>query len=96
MKITLTKAGKRKKVKAKPVIITWEDAHVVYPGWSNLGEIDPEPCIVHTIGWLIPDIKKGHTVVVQSLGNSTEVTSDHVDSGLAIPNDMIVEIKDVK
>ena len=49
------------------VCVTWHDAHAEELGWCERDEIDAEPCVVRTLGFLIPDAKPDHVVVAQSL-----------------------------
>jgi len=65
--------------------ITWHDAHSVAPSWVEKGEIDNGPCVVVSIGWLIPNSKPDHIVIAQSYNDS-----DAYDHVLAIPEKMIV------
>ena len=96
MKLTLTKVVKTKKVKLKPVLVTWKDAHAVHNGWGSLDSLEEEFCIVHSIGWLIPEAKKDHVVLVLSVGNTSEdYSAEHVDSGIAIPTEMVIKIVDL-
>jgi hypothetical protein len=41
---------------AKIVELTWLDAHAEND-WMDIDELDKEPYIVRTIGWLMPDAK---------------------------------------
>ena len=36
------------------VIVAWHDAHAETT-WCRLDEIDPDPYVVHTVGWLLPE-----------------------------------------
>jgi hypothetical protein len=47
-------------------------------------DIDPDPRIIDSVGFLIPDAKADHVVVAQSHDDLT-----HVDSVLAIPVAMV-------
>jgi len=66
------------------VLVVWHDAHSEGDGWCDVDDIDDEPCVVETIGWLLPDRKRGHVVVAQSITNS-----DQLDAMLCIPVAMI-------
>ena len=67
------------------VLIVWHDAHAVCDGgWCELADITDEPCVVDTVGWLLPNAMKGHVVVAQSI-----TVDDHIDSVLSIPVGMI-------
>ena len=96
-KVELKTIAATQQLKLEPVLIFWKDAHAVFPGWTSLEDMDKDDCIIQTIGWMIPDIKPGHVVVVQSVGNPREDNvEDHVDSGIAIPEAMIVDIQELK
>jgi len=72
---------------AKIVELTWLDAHAEN-AWMDIEELDQEPYIVRTIGWLMTDAKPDHVVVAQSIG------VDHsVDGVLCVPVGMVVKIK---
>lgn len=49
------------------VRVTWHDAHTEELGWCDAGEIDAEPCVILTLGYLIPNGKPDHVVVAQSV-----------------------------
>lgn len=66
------------------VLVVWHDAHSEGDGWCDVDDIDEEPCVVETIGWLLPDRKRDHVVVAQSITNS-----DQLDAMLCIPVGMI-------
>lgn len=66
------------------VCVTWHDAHTASDTWCKLTEIDDEPMTVRTVGWLLPNTKKDHIVVVQSI-----TTDDALDAVLCIPIGMV-------
>jgi len=68
-------------------MVVWHDAHAEL-SWVAFDDIDPEPCVVETIGWLLPNAKKGHVVVAQSITNE-----DGLDNVLCIPVGMIVSVR---
>jgi len=70
------------------VLVIWHDAHSVGETWMALEEIDAEPCVVQTVGFLIPDGKPDHVVVAQSYN-----THDGYDSVLAVPVAMVKQLK---
>ena len=71
-----------------PIVeIIWHDAHSIGDTWMPL-PVDTDPCIVCSIGWLLPDAKPDYVVIAQSFTN--EEMNDHV---LAIPVGMIKETK---
>jgi hypothetical protein len=69
------------------VLLVWHDAHSVSTGWMPTSDIEPEPAVVHSVGWLLPDAKPNHIVIAQSY---IEDSSDHI---LAIPLKMVEQIK---
>lgn len=71
------------------VLVVWHDAHSNVTGWEEIDEIDNEPCVVETVGWLIPDAKRGHVVVAQSWIRDSET----IDSVLSIPVGMVQQIQ---
>jgi len=70
------------------VLLVWHDAHAVNEGdWMEADEIGDDPCIVETVGWLLPEKKKDHVVVAQS------VTDDGaLDGVLAVPVGMVKKL----
>ena len=66
------------------VRIIWHDAHSVGAGWQAIDEIDDEPCVVESVGYLLPESKAGHIVITQSI--TDENTIDHI---LAVPVAMV-------
>jgi hypothetical protein len=68
---------------AVPVLIIWHDAHAEH-SWTTLDELDSDPYVVETIGFLLPDAKRGHVVVAQSIGSD-----DGLDAVLQIPVGMV-------
>ena len=69
------------------VLLVWHDAHSVSASWMQTAEIEQEPAVVHSVGWLLPDAKPNHIVIAQSY---IEDSSDHI---LAIPLKMVEQIK---
>lgn len=69
------------------VIVTWHDAHADVSGWLTLSDIDPEPCVVHSVGILLEDAKAGHVSLCQSSSDG------RLDSILHIPRLMVVEVE---
>ena len=68
-------------------MVVWHDAHAL-TSWVDFDDIDLEPCVVETIGWLLPEAKKGHVVVAQSITNE-----DGLDNVLCIPVGMIQSVR---
>jgi hypothetical protein len=69
------------------VMVTWHDAHSIGDTWMAM-PVDTEPCIVQSIGWLMPEAKPDYLVIAQSYTN--EEMYDHL---VAIPVGMIKETK---
>ncbi len=65
-------------------IVTWHDAHAESE-WQDLDNLDQDPYVVRTAGWILPDRKPGHIVIVQSIG-----ADDSCDGVLCIPIGMVV------
>jgi hypothetical protein len=68
-------------------VVVWHDAHAE-TSWTEFDAIDQEPCVVETCGWLLPEAKKGHVVVAQSITNE-----DGLDNVLCIPVGMVVSVR---
>ena len=71
------------------VIVVWHDAHSHTAGWEDVADIDDAPCVVETVGWLIPDAKQGHLVIAQSWIADSET----IDSVLSIPVGMVQSVQ---
>lgn len=69
-------------------MVTWHDAHAVSETWTDVDELDVDPCEVVSIGWLLPDAKPGHVVIAQSL----IAANNHVDHCVAVPTGMVRRI----
>ena len=69
------------------VLIVWHDAHSVADSWIALNDIDVEPAVVESVGFLLPDAKPQHIVLAQSL------TGDECDHILAVPVEMVRSMK---
>lgn len=69
---------------ASYAIIHWHDAHTESE-WQKLDDLDQEPYLVRSAGWLIPNGKPNHVVLVQSIG------IESVDGVLCIPVGMVVK-----
>lgn len=73
--------------KHEMVVVTWHDAHAE-SAWMEVKDIDAEPFVVDSIGWLIPDSKPNHVVIAQSIG-----LDDAIDGVLSIPKGMVVKVQ---
>jgi hypothetical protein len=72
------------------VLVTWHDAHSGSESWVNIKDLDLEPAIVQTVGFLLPTGDGGkpdHLTIYQSRNE------DNIDHVLHIPVKMIVGIK---
>lgn len=47
-------------------------------------DIDQDPLVVRSVGWIMPDGKPGHVVLAQSVGSDTQI-----DGLLCIPVGMV-------
>lgn len=74
-------------VQFKVVKVVWHDAHAMNAHWMGPDEWDRTPCVVESVGFLIPDAKDGHVVICQSLN-----TEEHYDSLLAVPVAMVQQV----
>lgn len=82
----------KKKSKKKPVIVIWHDAHSDQHGtWMELGDIDNNPYIVESCGFMLDGAKTGHVTLAQS--KSHEGMFDHI---IHIPQAMIVRVVHLK
>ena len=72
------------------VHITWLDAHSGTDQWTQADNLDPEVCLVHTAGFLLPDGKTGHVTIYQSRTPSNDI--DHV---LHVPVAMVQTIQTI-
>lgn len=69
-------------------VVTWHDAHADQT-WACLDSFDDEPCVVVTVGMVVPNAKKDHITIVQSV-------NDHsVDNVIHIPKGMVVSVAKV-
>jgi hypothetical protein len=75
------------------VRVTWHDAHAVTDTWTNLHDLDTDPCIVATVGYLMGKVKSGHLCLAQSVILGDEPTLDNV---IAIPYGMVKKIERLK
>ena len=69
------------------VLVVWHDAHSVSTGWMPIADIEQDPAVVHSVGWLLSATKPNHVVLAQSY------VDESVDHLLAIPSAMVVQIK---
>jgi len=70
------------------VLIAWHDAHAIRDEWMQPSEVDDQPLEVRSAGFLLPNAKTNHVVLLQS-----ENDSDGIDGVLAIPCAMVQNIR---
>jgi hypothetical protein len=74
----------------RPAYVRWSDAHADGTGsWLRIEDIEDEPYVVRSTGFVLDEVKKGHISIAQSLG-AEEGVVDHV---LHIPVGMILSIQ---
>lgn len=74
----------------QPVVVSWRDAHQGEGYWHALDDVDDEPHVIETCGWLIPTGSGGktdHVTVAQNVDPNEMV--DHV---IYIPKEMVVSV----
>ena len=72
------------------VLVTWHDAHSGSESWVNIKDLDLDPAIVQTVGFLLATSDGGkpdHVTIYQSRNE------DAIDHVLHIPVKMVVGIK---
>jgi hypothetical protein len=72
---------------AQMVRVTWHDAHSA-SHWQEVRDIDADPYVVETVGWLLPGTKPDHVVIAQSVGSD-----DSIDGIVSIPVGVVVALK---
>jgi len=73
------------------VIVTWTDAHAATETWTALDNIDQDPCMVVSCGFLLAVEQGGkpdHVTIYQS-----KTDNDDVDGVLCIPVAMVKTLK---
>lgn len=73
-------------VKHTIVLVEWADAYEV-SDWTNPDELDQEPVIVQSIGFLLPEYKENYVVICQSDDGQGEL-----DNYLFIPAGMVIKL----
>ncbi len=66
------------------VEVVWHDAHAYKDSWLADADIDQEPMTVRSFGYLLPERKQNHVVIVQSINSD-----DYYDGILSIPCAMV-------
>lgn len=73
--------------------VRWTDAQGDAHGWTPIAELDDEPCIVTTVGHLVPG-RTGHVTVALSW-HPDEADQIVVDSVVHIPEGMVVSLENL-
>lgn len=73
----------------KLVLVEWIDAQADAVMWSGLEELETEPRLIRTVGYLIEDVIEGHTTVAGSWDEFAEVFG----SVMHIPNGMVQNVR---
>lgn len=69
-------------------MVEWRDAYSYNEQWKAVDEIDQEPIIVQSVGFLMPDAKEGYVVIAQSDDGEGEL-----DGFLFIPSGMVISLQ---
>ena len=70
------------------VEVIWHDAHADTTSWIDMSDIDSDPCVVTSIGILLPNAKPDHIVLAQS-----QNSFDQIDCVLSIPVGMVQSMR---
>jgi hypothetical protein len=70
------------------VEVVWHDAHADTNTWIDITEINCDPCVVVSVGILLPETKPNHIVLAQS-----QNSFDQLDCVLAIPVAMVKSMR---
>jgi hypothetical protein len=76
--------------KLKSVYIKWLDAHDELDTWIASEDIEKEPCVITSLGFLIENGKPEHVTLAQSY--SDELLYNNI---IYIPNAMVIETKNI-
>lgn len=69
-------------------MVEWRDAYSYNEQWKAVDEIDQEPIIVQSVGFLMPDAKEGYVVIAQSDDGEGEL-----DGFLFVPSGMVIRLQ---
>ena len=72
-------------------MLTWMDAHAATSTWTPLDDIDQDPCMVVSCGFMLSVEQGGkpdHVTIYQS-----KTDSDDVDGVLCVPVAMVKNVK---
>lgn len=70
------------------VEVVWHDAHAYRERWLEPEDIDREPLVVCTAGYLIPEAKPDHVTIVQSVNGEGSL-----DGIISVPCSMVQEVR---
>ena len=70
----------------KLAIVKWHDAHQDGDSWTAPEDIDPNPAVVVSLGFMLDEVKPGHTTLAQSHVHG------HYGPLLHVPSAMVREI----
>jgi len=70
------------------VEVVWHDAHADTNTWIDITEIGCDPCVVVSVGILLPETKPDHIVLAQS-----QNSFDQLDCVLAVPVAMVKSMR---
>lgn len=82
----------RKSADMRLAVVLWRDAHADGDSWISVEDIEDCPYVVESVGFVLEAVKSGHISLCQSLADDDGVV-DHV---LHVPNEMIIEIIDLR
>lgn len=95
MKFKVAKRSENGHTEAYPALVVWNDAHEVFPNWGDLDDLADESTLCYSLGWVIPEAKENHVVVVGSVV-AGDGRADSLGSGVAIPEEMVLKITKLK
>jgi hypothetical protein len=72
------------------VLVTWHDAHSGAESWINIKDLDTEPAVVQSVGFLLTEAEGGKPHHITLFQSRMEDSVDHV---LHIPVGMVQKIK---
>lgn len=72
------------------VLVTWHDAHSGAESWINIKDLDSEPAVVESVGFLLNEDNGGKPNHITLFQSRMEDSVDHV---LHIPVGMVQKMK---
>lgn len=96
MKFKVANRRKTDTVKAYSALVIWNDAHEVFSDWATLEDLEEKQTLCYSLGWVIPDAKEGHVVIAGSVIAGKKGAAEYLGSGVAIPEEMVIEITKIK